>query len=54
MDFTFVCLLYRGRVAFNYGVFYIVALYALTAFFQRCFYSISAHLVMHMVDLYLC
>ena len=31
-----------------------VTLYALAAFFQCCFYSISAHLVMHVVDLYLC
>ena len=54
VDSAFVYPLYRGRVAFNYGVFYIVTLCALAAFFQRCFYSISAHLAMHVVDLYLC
>ena len=53
VDSAFVCPLYRGRVAFDYGVLYIVALCVLAAFFQRYFYSISAHLVMHMVDLYL-
>ena len=53
IDSTFVCPLYRGRVAFNYGVLYVVALCALTAFFQRRFHSISAHLAMHIVDLHL-
>ena len=53
MDSAFVYPLYRGRVAFNYRVLYIVALCALAAFFQRCFYSMSAHLVMHIVDLHL-
>ena len=54
VDSAFVCLLYKGRVAFDYGVLYIVALYTLAAFFQRCFYLISAHLAMHIVDLHLC
>ena len=54
IDSAFVCPLYRGRVAFNYGVLYIVALCALAAFFQRHFYLISAHLAMHIVDLHLC
>ena len=53
VDSAFVCLLYRGRVTFDYGVLYIVTLYALAAFFQRRFYSISAHLAMYMVDLHL-
>ena len=37
MDSAFVCPLYRGRVAFNHRVLYIVTLYALAAFFQRYF-----------------
>ena len=53
IDFTFICLLYRGRVAFNYKVLYIVTFYAFTAFSQYCFYSLSAHLVMYIVDLHL-
>ena len=53
VDSAFVYPLYKGRVAFNYRVFYIVTFCALTAFFQRRFYSISAHLVMHVVDLHL-
>ena len=54
VDSAFICPLYRGRVAFDHGVLHVVALYALAAFFQRCFHSISAHLAMHMVDLHLC
>ena len=54
VDFAFNCLLYRGRVAVVYRVFYMVTLCAFTAFFYRRFYSVSAHLVMHIVDLYLC
>ena len=54
VDSAFVCPLYRGRVAFDYGVLYIVAFYAFAAFSQRCFYSLSAHLAMHIVDLHLC
>ena len=53
VDSAFVCPLYRGRVAFDHGVLHMVALYALTAFFQRCFYSLSAYLAMHIVDLHL-
>ena len=54
VDSAFVCPLYRGRVAFDHRVLYIVALCALAAFFQRCFYLISAHLAMYVVDLHLC
>ena len=54
VDSAFVCPLYKGRVAFNYGVLYIVALCALAAFSQCYFYLISAHLAMHIVDLHLC
>ena len=54
MDSAFVCPLYKGRVTFDYGVLHIVALYTLAAFFQRYFYSLSAHLVMYIVDLHLC
>ena len=53
VDSAFIYPLYRGRVAFNYGVLYIVALYTLAAFFQRRFYLISTHLAMHVVDLHL-
>ena len=53
VDSTFVYLLYRGRVAFTYGVLHIVAFCAFTAFSQRRFYSLSAHLVMHIVGLHL-
>ena len=54
MDSAFVCPLYRGRVAFDYGVLHVVALCALAAFFQRRFHLMSAHLAMHVVDLHLC
>ena len=53
VDSAFIYPLYRGRVAFDYRVLYIVALCALVAFFQRHFHSMSAHLAMHIVDLYL-
>ena len=53
VDSAFVCPLYKGRVAFNYRVLYIVTLCALTAFSQHYFYLMSAHLAMHIVDLYL-
>ena len=33
VDSAFVCPLYRGRVAFDYGVLYIVAFCAFAAFF---------------------
>jgi hypothetical protein len=51
---AFVYPLYRGRVGFNYRVPYVVALYAFAAFFYYRFHLISAHLVMQVVDLYLC
>ena len=54
IDSAFVCPLYKGKVAFNYGVLYMVTLYTLAAFFQRRFHSISAHLAMYIVDLHLC
>jgi hypothetical protein len=54
VDSAFVCPLYRGRVAFDYRVFYVVAFYAFAAFSQCCFYLLSAYLVMYIVDLYLC
>ena len=54
VDFTFNCPLYRGRVAVVYGVFYVVALCIFAAFFHCRFYLVSAHLVMHIVDLHLC
>ena len=53
VDSAFVCPLYRGRVNFAHGVLYMAAFCAFAAFFQRYFYSISAHLAMYMVDLYL-
>ena len=53
VDFTFICPLYRGRVTFDYRVLHIVAFCTFTAFSQHCFYSLSAHLAMHIVDLYL-
>ena len=31
VDSAFICSLYRGRVAFNYGVLYVVAFFAFTA-----------------------
>ena len=54
VDFAFNCPLYRGRVAVVHGVFHVVALCAFTAFFHRRFYSVPAHLAMHIVDLHLC
>ena len=54
VDSAFNCPLYRGRVAVVYGVFHVVALCAFTAFFHRRFYLVSAHFIMHIVDLYLC
>ena len=53
VDSAFDCPLYRGRVAVVYGVFYVVTLCAFAAFLHRCFYLVSAHLAMHIVDLYL-
>ena len=54
VDSTFDCPLYRGRVAVVHRVFHVVALCAFAAFFHRRFHSVSAHLVMYVVDLYLC
>ena len=53
VDSAFVCLLYKGRVAFNYGVLYIVTFFTFTALSQYCFYLLSAHLAMYIVNLYL-
>ena len=53
VDSTFICPLYRGRVAFNYRVLYIVAFFAFAALLQRHFYSLSAYFVMHIVNLHL-
>ena len=53
VDFAFNCPLYRGRVTVVYRVFYIVTLCAFTTFFYCCFYSVSAHLVIYIVDFYL-
>ena len=53
VDSAFIYPLYRGRVAFDYRVLYIVAFFAFAALSQRRFYSLSAHLAMHIVDLYL-
>ena len=54
IDSAFDYPLYRGRVAVVYGVFHMVALCAFTAFFHYRFHSVSAHLMMYIVDLYLC
>ena len=54
VDSTFICPLYRGRVAFNYGVLYIITFFAFIALSQHHFYSLSAHLAMHIVDFHLC
>ena len=54
VDSAFICPLYRGRVAFDYRVLYIVTFFTFAALSQRCFYLLSAYLVMYVVDLYLC
>ena len=54
VDSAFVYPLYRGRVAFNYGVLHIVAFFAFAALSQHRFHSLSAYLTMHIVDFYLC
>ena len=51
---AFICPLYRGRVAFNHGVLHVVAFFAFAALSQHHFYLLSAHLVMYIVNLYLC
>ena len=51
---AFICPLYRGKIAFNHGVLYIVTFFAFAALSQHRFHSLSAHLAMHIVDLLLC
>ena len=53
VDSAFVSPLYRERVGINYGVFYVAASCAFTAFFHYYFYLRSAHLAISVVDLYL-
>ena len=53
VDSAFASPLYRGRVGVDYGVFYVAASCAFTAFFYCCFYLRSAHLIISIVDLYL-
>ena len=53
IDFAFNCPLYKGRVTIVHRVFYMVILCTFTAFFPRRFHSVSAHLVMYIVDLHL-
>ena len=54
VDSAFIYPLYRGRVALDYGVLYIVTFCTFAAFSQRRFYLLSAYLAMHIVDLHLC
>ena len=54
VDSAFVCPLYRGKVAFDYGVLHIVTFFAFAALSQHRFYLLSAYLMMYIVDLYLC
>ena len=54
VDSAFISPLYRGRVGINYKVFYVAASYAFTASFYYCFYLRSTHLVISVVDFYLC
>ena len=51
VDSAFVCPSYRGRVAFAHGVLHIVAFFAFAALSQRRFHLLSAHFVMHIVNL---
>ena len=53
VDSAFVCSLYRGRVAFNYRVLYIVAFFTFTALSQHRFYLLSTYFAMHVVNLHL-
>ena len=53
VDSTFIYPLYRGRVAFNYRVLYIVTFYTFTVFSQRRFYLLSTYLIIYIVDLHL-
>ena len=54
VDSAFVCPLYRGKVAFDHRVLYIVTFFTFTALSQCCFYLLSAYFVMYIVNLYLC
>ena len=54
VDFAFIYSLYRGRVAFDHRVLHIVTFFTFAALSQCCFHSLSAHLVMHIVNLHLC
>ena len=53
VDSTFIYSLYRGKVAFNYRVLYIVAFYTSAAFFYLYFHLLSTYLAIYIVDLYL-
>ena len=53
VDSAFICSLYRGRVAFNYRVLYIVTFFVFAALSQCCFYLLSAYLMIYIVDFYL-
>ena len=54
VDSAFVSPLYRGRVGVDYGVFHVAASCTFTTSFHYRFYLRSAHLVISVVDLYLC
>ena len=54
VDSAFVCPLYRGRVAFDHRVLYIVAFFTFAALSQRRFHLLSTYFAMYVVDLYLC
>ena len=54
VDSAFISPLYRGKVGVDYGVFHMAVSYAFAAFFHYCFYLRSAHLVISIVDFYLC
>ena len=53
VDSAFIYPLYRGRVAFNYRVLYIVAFYTFKAFSYYYFYLLSTYLIIYIVDLHL-
>ena len=53
VDSTFIYPLYRGRVAFNYRVLYIVVFYTFIAFSYLRFYLLSTYPIIYIVDLYL-
>ena len=54
IDSAFISPLYRGRVGINYRVFHVATFYVFAASFYYYFYLRSAHLVISIVDLYLC